>query len=600
MKNLFFLFSLIGLMILFNGCKKDQLEINQNNENVHTNAKKRGCGMDDHMEKLMQNPEYKRLQKQKLDRMKSMVSFRSDCATPVVLPIAVHFQGVTNPDIECLRVLAQSQVDVLNNDYQGTNSDILKWTSTAAASFPGISNGEGCFKFCLASKNHPASSGLSDGDLAVTINANTGDFDANWSGYINIFVQSGTGLLGYSPLGGAGDGDGVVIDATAFGIGNGCGSIVPDAPYDLGRTLTHEMGHYLFLDHIWGDGCGTDDLVSDTPESNEPYYDCPEIGAATCSSTDMHMNYMDYTNDACMYMFSEGQVSRSASYIAAALSIVTNNAANVCGSEGGNTATCSDGIQNGQETGIDCGGPDCTPCSTPPTACDTPNNIQITNVTESTAVITWNGVVDVAEYEIKFRSQGGTTWFSTRVNTISMTLSALASETTYEVSLQSICQAEVSEVSTISTFTTEEHSCTDDGCAFTSVGLELALDDYASETSWELYDGDQNLIAEGGAYQDGQAGAVIQETFCLEDGCYEFVLYDEFGDGICCDYGDGFLELLNEEGDVVASSDGYFGEYTMVEFCISDGFGGNSINNIKATATSQNKAVMQRSRNLKQ
>ncbi len=603
MKNLFFIFSTIALMVVSNSCKKDQLEVNQNTDNVQINARKRACGMDDHMAKLMQDPEYKRLQAQKLERVKNMASFRSDCSTPVILPIAVHFQGVTNPDIECLRALAQSQVNVLNNDYQGTNSDILKWTNTAAASFPGISNGEGCFKFCLASKNHPASSGLSDGQPAVTVNATTGDFDANWNGYINIFVQSGTGVLGYSPLGGAGNGDGVVIDATAFGTGSGCGSIVPGTPYDLGRTLTHEMGHYLLLDHIWGAGCGTDDLVADTPESNEAYYGCPDIGAATCGSTDMHMNYMDYTNDACMYMFSAGQVNRSASYIAASLSTLTNNATNVCGESdggGGNTASCDDGIQNGQETGVDCGGPDCVPCTTPPSACDTPNNIQINNVTESSAFVSWDTVTNATEYKIKFRPQGGITWFVANVNTISITLTALASETTYEVSLQSICGLGASDESTIVTFTTEAHSCTDDSCVFTAVGLELGLDNYGSETSWGLYDEDQNLIAEGGEYEDDKAGIVIQETFCLEDGCYEFVLYDEFGDGICCDYGDGFLELINEEGDVVASSDGYFGEYTIVEFCITDGFGVNSINRIKTTAAAQNKAIMQRSKSQKQ
>ena len=72
------------------------------------------------------------------------------------------------------------------------------------------------------------------------------------------------------------------------------------------------MGHYLNLDHIWGDGgCGQDDGISDTPEAGTEYYGCPAIGSGTttCGSQDMFMNYMDYVDDACMYMFSEEQAS---------------------------------------------------------------------------------------------------------------------------------------------------------------------------------------------------------------------------------------------------------------------------------------------------
>jgi len=197
---------------------------------------------------------------------------------------------------------------------------------------------------------------LQDGDLAVTINKTDGDFDTKWSGYLNFFIQSGTGVLGYAPLGGAGNGDGVVIDATAFGLGGGCGSVRPEAPYTLGRTSTHEVGHYLNLDHIWGDGCGQDDGVADTPNSDQEYYDCPSIGENTCGSVDMHMNYMDYTNDACMYMFSAGQATVCEDYVNASLSILSNNASNVIGgvnngdSTGGGIAEEEDNTDNGELT----------------------------------------------------------------------------------------------------------------------------------------------------------------------------------------------------------------------------------------------------------
>ena len=83
------------------------------------------------------------------------------------------------------------------------------------------------------------------------------------------------------------------------------------APYNGGRTLTHEVGHYLNLRHIWGDGrCNRDDFVSDTPTSSAANYGCPDYPDVSCRSNDMTMNYMDYTDDACMNMFTEGQNDR--------------------------------------------------------------------------------------------------------------------------------------------------------------------------------------------------------------------------------------------------------------------------------------------------
>jgi hypothetical protein len=159
--------------------------------------------------------------------------------------------------------------------------------------------------------------------VAVTVNGSSNSFDGNWSGYINFFVRN-IGALGFSPLGGNGNGDGVTIDNSAFGSGNGCSGFSPGAPFDLGRTVTHELGHYLDLDHIWGGGCGADDGISDTPNQSNSYGGCPSITNTSCGSTDMHMNYMDYVNDRCMYMFSALQVSRMDNY-------AINNLQNVIG-----------------------------------------------------------------------------------------------------------------------------------------------------------------------------------------------------------------------------------------------------------------------------
>ena len=286
-----------------------------------------------HQEKMEHDPQYRKHYLEKQERFKKAITqnlynLNVLCPSPVVLPVAVHFQNISSPNIACLRTLAENQVQILNDDIQGLNSDITNWSGSASGFFPGVSNGETCLEFCIATQNHPAGFGISNGDPAVTVNQFSNDFNSSWSGYINIFVRN-ISALGYSPLGGDGDGDGVTIDISAFGSGAGCSGVVPGSPYHLGRTLTHEIGHYLNLGHIWGGGCGNDDGVGDTPNSSSPWYGCPALGEMTCGSNDMHMNYMDYTNDACMYMFSAGQSTVMENYTSSNLGGVSGNSS-VC------------------------------------------------------------------------------------------------------------------------------------------------------------------------------------------------------------------------------------------------------------------------------
>ena len=577
MKKSILITGLMAIIVLFNACKKDQDFLPEDTQEAQPTAtlEKRSCGMHDHTQKLLQNPDYRRMHELKFEKVNNMVSDRAACSTPTILPIAVHFQGVSNPDEACLRQLAQSQVDILNNDYAGTNGDITEWTNNASPYFPGINNGETCVEFCIATQNHPSGYGLSNGDLAVTINKTSGDNDLNWSGYINIFVQANTGVLGYSPLGGSGNGDGVVIDANAFGSGSGCGPISPQSPYNLGRTLTHELGHYLLLDHIWGGGCGNDDGVADTPDSQQEYYDCPNLGVSSCSSTDMHMNYMDYTNDACMYMFSAGQSSRMENYFNSSLPAVINNAANVCGSGGGGGGgepTCEDGIMNGDETGIDCGGANCPGCE-PPTSCDTPSNIQST-VDGTDVSITWDAVPGAIKYRVRYRIVGQQ-WTGKTVTANSHDITGLQPNTTYQYQVRTICaEGEKSPFSTKDTFTTEQDGGGGTGSECGGdffLGLSITLDDWGSETEYELVDENGNVIGDGGPFQDGTNGQEVEDDFCLEDGCYYLAVYDAYGDGICCEYGNGHFEILDTNGDILVQSDGYFGYVEYIDFCVENG-----------------------------
>lgn len=297
-------------------------------------SQQRNCGAWNPSEQQRISKEHQELYLQKKlafkKRMRSSSRISGVCSSPTQLPIAIHYQGILNPDSTCLIALAEDQVNILNNDLIGNNSDTILWVSDAA-SFPGISNGKTCIEFVMANQNHPIGYGLNNGDVAVTINTTTGDYLPDWAGYINIVVRD-ISDLGYAPLGGVGNGDAINVDDNAFGT-FGCGQVIPQAPYHLGRTLVHELGHYLYLNHIWANssdagGCANDDGIADTPVSDGPHYGCPSL-STSCSSNDLHMNFMDYVNDACMYMFTEGQAQVMENWVATALQPLVNNVSTV-------------------------------------------------------------------------------------------------------------------------------------------------------------------------------------------------------------------------------------------------------------------------------
>ena len=136
--------------------------------------------------------------------------------------------------------------------------------------------------------------------------------------YLNIWVAPLTGsLLGFAqfPQSDTEPGledasayrltDGVVIDSEYFGSNSSVN------PISKGRTATHEVGHFLGLRHIWGDGgCDTDDFCEDTPQVDGANYNCPSGEVVSCGNKDMFQNYMDYTNDVCMNLFTRNQSER--------------------------------------------------------------------------------------------------------------------------------------------------------------------------------------------------------------------------------------------------------------------------------------------------
>ncbi|GAA4042670.1 hypothetical protein GCM10022409_30760 [Hymenobacter glaciei] len=251
-------------------------------------------------------------------RVLSNPSLQRTTAGTVIIPVVVHvLYNTAAQNISDAQV--QSQIDVLNEDFRKLNAD----ANNTPAQFAGLV-ADANVQFVLAKRdpNGAATTGVihkltkvnSWGTNDAMKNSKRGGDNAwDTSKYLNLWACNlGQGLLGYAQFpGGSASTDGVVILYSAFGSRAKFSGGTYTTTYDLGRTATHEVGHWLNLRHIWGDAsCGTDQ-VSDTPTQQTSNYGCPAFPHVTCSNSgDMSMNYMDYTDDKCMYMFSTGQSTR--------------------------------------------------------------------------------------------------------------------------------------------------------------------------------------------------------------------------------------------------------------------------------------------------
>ena len=358
----------------------------------------------------------------------------------IAVPVVVHIVYRNANSIENIsdeQIL--SQLDVLNKDYRHLNEDR---TNTPSVFQPLASDTEIEFKLAKRTPNGKATTGIvrypssrltpwgKNDEVKMADKGGVTPWDA--TKYLNIYVCAiGSGVLGYSTMPGTTTQyDGVVIDYRYFGTK---GAVV--SPFDKGRTATHEIGHWLNLRHIWGDkNCG-DDSISDTPVQEGPNYGCVSFPHKTCgnqSSGDMFVNFMDYTDDACMNMFTKGQKTRMQAIFAS----------------GGvrNSLMYSDGLVVPNEN------------------CPAPTNLSISSIATVSAIIKWIGVDGITDYALEYRLKGTTDWFLLNIkNTTSFKILNLTSNKTYECRIKSICTIPASEYSSFLTFTTLPTStdCTD-------------------------------------------------------------------------------------------------------------------------------------------
>lgn len=353
-----------------------------------------------------------------------------------VVTIPVVFHVVYNTTAQNISdALINAQIAQLNADFARLNSDANQTPSI----FTGVAaNTE--IQFCLAQRDPSgnATNGIvrrqttvtsfSSND-AVKYTANGGSNAWPRDSYLNIWsCNLGGGLLGYAQFpGGAAATDGVVVLFSSVGSLTTPGTA---SPFHYGRTATHEVGHWLNLRHIWGDATCGSDLVSDTPVHNAANSGCPTYPHySTCSGTPVEMtsNYMDYTNDGCMNIFTQGQKTRMQALFGA----------------GGSRVSLLSSLG-------------CVPPSGGGT-CAVPSGLASSSITTASATVTWGAVSGALSYDLQYTPAGGST---TTLNTAatSANLSGLASATTYSYQVRANCSGSSSAYSAASSFTTQSVS----------------------------------------------------------------------------------------------------------------------------------------------
>jgi Pregnancy-associated plasma protein-A/Secretion system C-terminal sorting domain len=363
------------------------------------------------------------------------------------------------------------------------------------------------------------------------------------SKYMNMWsvaFNGGSGILGYAQFpGGAANTDGVVSDYRYFGSDDNPSVTLP-APFNLGRTMTHEVGHYLGLFHPFQGGCTGGDLVADTPPVATPNYGCP-IGTDSCvePGLDMVENYMEYTDDSCMNVFTNDQKTRVIATMTGATNRPSTLTSNVCDA----LASVNDdgSIDIEQFSVIEC----------------------TVNFTPSLRITNW-GTITLTSATVAYNVDGGG---STNYNW-SGSLNYGESEVINLPTLSSSSGNHVFNVSVSSpNGNTDLRNCNDATSlnfdidpsynSTSQVHLALTPDDFGSEITWEFRASSNALLYSGGPYTNGDTTVINQSFNVVANECYTFTIFDSAGDGICCGFGTGSYELTTDDATVIVSGGGY-------------------------------------------
>ncbi|MBP7821878.1 MAG: T9SS type A sorting domain-containing protein [Saprospiraceae bacterium] len=416
---------------------------------LNLNAQRTCTAVEAYEHQKAHNPQFEEMQNQ-IERFTQEYVANHTGEGRVVITIPVVFHIIHNGDAvgtseNISDTYINAQLAQLNADFRKTNAD----ASSIPSAFSSVA--ADCeIQFCLAARKPDGTATTGIERLNMTNSSWTMSqiesslkpqtiWDRNK--YLNlwtvIFGGTDAGTLGYAQFpGGTANTDGVVLLYSSVGslaTPNSAGGA-----YGKGRTATHEIGHWLNLRHIWGDATCGSDLVSDTPTHNAANYGCPTYPhASTCTGapTEMTMDYMDYTDDGCMYMFTAGQKARMQALFATGGSRVSLATSDGCTAPSGGTTTCG-----------------------------VPSALTSSSITSTGATISWTAASGATSYNVQYKLSTATTWTSTTSTTTSKALSGLSASSTYNFQVQSVCSTGTSAYSTASSFTTTSGtttSCTD-------------------------------------------------------------------------------------------------------------------------------------------
>ncbi len=493
-----------------------------------------------------------------VDKAKNSKSQNGGIITiPVVVHVIHNGQPVgTAPNITDEQVM--SQITVMNQDYRklvntpGFNNnpvgaDIQIQFALAKVDPNGNpTNGIDRVNFCEAS--------FSESAIEATVKPET-----IWdpTQYMNMWSLkfSSSGLLGYaqfpsaSNLAGLDDyggyelTDGVVASYDAFGSSDLGTGFILNPIYNKGRTMTHEVGHFLGLRHIWGDGPCADDFCEDTPTAHAANYVCnPDIASCTPGLTEMVQNYMDYTNDACMNIFTVNQKDR--------ITAVMNNSPRRASLVTSTKDAAIPLFPNDAEIKLErtCGAPDCT----------TSKNIPVSLYNRGTSPLT----AAIINYTINGVVQPSYTWAGNlaqdKFQSLSLPVPAGTLGGPMTISIQSVNGGADQRASNNTINTNYVGAAAGAGM---NVVFNLQLDYYGSETSWELKNSAGTVVYSGAGYPDAPDNAtslpdLITENWTLNPNeCYTFSIYDEFGDGIYLQ--GGYYNIKSPSGVVIVSGSSF-------------------------------------------
>ena len=475
------------------------------------------------------------------------------------LPVVFHIltDGVGNENLS--EAVIQAQIDQLNLDFgNGAGS-----SHTVAADTE--------VRFCLAQQNEtevtmfePGINRITDyddGPFSMSDFENTIKPATQWdpTRYLNIWVSDlSAGLLGYAQFpsnsglsglntnGGGANTDGVVVASFTVGsvLNPGTGS-----PYNLGRTLTHEVGHWIGLRHIWGDSgnCSNDDYCADTPDATTSNGGCPTVDSCPSDGlgADMVENYMDYTNDSCMDTFTADQKTRIQAVLA-------NSPRRM---ELGASTVCSPAIVYEIDGAIEL---------------DNLNLVDCATTFEPTVVVTNMGTTTltsaVISYAIDEDTAATQSWsgFLFQNQSVTVTLPAMnVSGGNHTLVVQLLSPNGSTDENTVDNTVVST--------AFTvfvdtaTVNLTLVTDEYGDETSWDFKDSNDTILYSGETDVYGNETTYNHTFDVLTGGCYTFTIYDSEGDGICCSYGEGSYTLTDSNSNVIATG-GEFSAQETVSF----------------------------------